>query len=192
MNKTQLRHLYKQKRLALSSSQRQKRDDLLLIQFQRLALPDNLQTLLTYWPLEKQAEVNTDLCTRYLLHIIPHLQVAYPVVDAVTQEMNVALADDETIFAENIYGIPEPIMDDNNKVLPEEIDMVLVPLFAFDTYGFRVGYGKGYYDQFLPHCRTDVCKVGFSYFDAIDKIDDTHQFDVPLNYCITPERIYEF
>lgn len=167
-------------------------DDLLLIQFQRLALPYNLQTLLSYWPLEKQAEVNTHLCTRYLMHIIPYLQVAYPVVDAVAKQMNVALADDKTIFAENIYGITEPVMDNNNKVLPMEVDMVFVPLLAFDMQGFRIGYGKGYYDQFLQHCRADVCKVGFSYFEAIDKIEDTHQFDVPLNYCITPERIYEF
>jgi 5-formyltetrahydrofolate cyclo-ligase len=69
---------------------------------------------------------------------------------------------------------------------------VLVPLLAFDESGYRVGYGKGFYDRFLQQCRKDVLTVGFSYFDAIDKIEDTHQFDVPLNYCITPHRIYEF
>jgi 5-formyltetrahydrofolate cyclo-ligase len=69
---------------------------------------------------------------------------------------------------------------------------VFVPLLAFDNDGYRVGYGKGFYDKFLAKCRPDVLKVGLSYFDAIDTISDRAQFDIPLNYCITPQRIYEF
>jgi 5-formyltetrahydrofolate cyclo-ligase len=55
-----------------------------------------------------------------------------------------------------------------------------------------VGYGKGYYDRYLKRCAQDVVKIGFSYFDAIDAIEDINEFDVPLNYCITPMRVYEF
>jgi 5-formyltetrahydrofolate cyclo-ligase len=61
-----------------------------------------------------------------------------------------------------------------------------------DTKGYRVGYGKGFYDRYLAHCRKDVVKIGFSYFDPVEKITDTDQFDVPLTYCITPQHIYEF
>jgi 5-formyltetrahydrofolate cyclo-ligase len=55
-----------------------------------------------------------------------------------------------------------------------------------------VGYGKGCYDRFLALCRPDIIKIGFSYFEPINEISDTDKFDIPLNYCITPERIYEF
>ncbi len=190
MTKQQLRHLYKQKRLDLSPSQQLKLDDLLLIQFQRLALPEKMQTLLSYWPIEKFREVNTYLYTRYLQFAIPNLQLAYPVVDG--DGMKAVLTDDDTEFVENMYGIPEPVEHETNVLLPKDIDLIFVPLLAFDNNGFRVGYGKGYYDRFFPQCRANICKVGFSYFHPVDKIDDTHHYDVSLNYCITPERIYEF
>ncbi|HEX8461529.1 MAG TPA: 5-formyltetrahydrofolate cyclo-ligase, partial [Segetibacter sp.] len=73
-----------------------------------------------------------------------------------------------------------------------EIDLVFVPLLAYDKRGYRVGYGKGFYDRYLSLCKPEVLKVGFSYFGPEESIDDTHQFDVPLNYCITPDNIYEF
>ena len=65
----------------------------------------------------------------------------------------VAMAvDDETEFEENKYGITEPV--NGVKIDPEEIDMMLVPLFAFDKRGYRVGYGKGYYDRFTEQVQT--------------------------------------
>ena len=148
---------------------------------------------MTFYPLEKHAEVNTDLLTRYLQFVFSDIHIAYPVVSATTQEMKAVITTDETDFTENIFGIPEPVEDDATKpISPAEIDIIFVPLLAFDQGGYRVGYGKGYYDRFLVNCSPDTIKVGFSYFEPVDKIDDTNQYDVPLNYCITPERIYEF
>ena len=192
MTKQTLRQLYKQKRSDLSASQKMKLDDLLLIQLQRLALPADIETLLSYWPLEQQSEPNTHIYNRYLQFVIPNLRIAYPVVDVKKHEMKAAHAHDETTFIENHFGIQEPDHSTDEIIAPYEIDLIFVPLLAFDTNGFRVGYGKGYYDKYLANCRPDVCKIGFSYFEAIDKIEDTNQYDVPLNYCITPERNYEF
>jgi 5-formyltetrahydrofolate cyclo-ligase len=104
--------------------------------------------------------------------------------------MSAIMVDDETAFEENKYGITEPV--DGEVIDPQEIDMVLVPLFAFDKNGNRVGYGKGYYDRFLKNCREDVILVGISYFEPVEKIYDTHDYDVPLNFCITPQNLYEF
>ena len=70
--------------------------------------------------------------------------------------------------------------------------MVLVPLLNFDEEGNRVGYGKGYYDRFLAHCRPDCIKVGFSYFEPLDSIDDVHEYDIKLDYGITPGGIFVF
>ena len=51
----------------------------------------------------------------------------------------------------------------------------------------RVGYGKGYYDQFLKQCRSDCLKIGLSYFELVERIDDVHAGDVRLDFVITAE-----
>ncbi|HEX8332628.1 MAG TPA: 5-formyltetrahydrofolate cyclo-ligase [Segetibacter sp.] len=189
MTKKELRHIYKEKRFALSENERSKLDDLLLIQFQRLSFED-VQIVLSFWPMDDRGEMNTHLFTRYLSHLIPGLQVCYPVTDPSSNTMKAVLVDDDTVLEENSYGITEPV--NGIEVAPEDIDLVLVPLFAFDERGFRVGYGKGYYDRYLKDCNENVRIVGLSYFEAVDHVSDTNQFDVPLNYCITPGKVYEF
>ena len=63
---------------------------------------------------------------------------------------------------------------------------------AFDEKGFRIGYGKGFYDKYLADCSIDCLKVGFCYFEPVDSIEDSKEFDVPLNLCITPQNVYVF
>jgi len=190
MTKKELRKIYREKREALTPLQILKMDDLLLIQFQRLAFEDDVHILLNYFPIEQRVEIDTHLFSRYLMHSIPGLHVAYPKIDFKTSTMHPMLVDDKTAFEDNIYSISEPV--DARPVDAEDLDIVFVPLLAFDKHGYRVGYGKGFYDRFLKQCRNNVVTIGFSYFEAVDKIDDTNQFDVPLNFCITPQKLYEF
>jgi 5-formyltetrahydrofolate cyclo-ligase len=189
MKKQHLRDVYSRKRFELSDKERTKLDDLLLIQFQRIPFND-VQVVLSFWPMEDRGEMNTHLFTRYLTHLIPAVKISYPVIDTSSNYMDAILVDEDTDFEENKYGITEPV--NGNRIEPKEVDMILVPLFAFDKKGIRVGYGKGYYDMFLTRCRTNVITVGISYFDAVSNVEDTHQFDVPLTYCITPQHLYEF
>jgi 5-formyltetrahydrofolate cyclo-ligase len=72
------------------------------------------------------------------------------------------------------------------------IDLVFIPLLACDLQGNRVGYGKGFYDRFLSKCRYDVKKIGLSFFDPVDKIEDVNVFDIPLDECITPKKTWVF
>ncbi len=187
MTKKELRKLYKEKRSAISSKNKMKWDDLMLIQFQQFNF-NNAQCLFTFWQMEQ--EPNMYLFTSFLKHRIFNLQIAYPLCDFTTETMQAILVNDETVFAENKYGITEP--KHGNVLLPNEIDIVFVPLLICDSKGFRVGYGKGFYDKFLSQCRKDVIKIGFNYFEPIEKIEDTNKFDIPLDYCITPQKIYEF
>src|SRR3954463_4018414 len=107
MLKQEIRKIYKKKRLELSQSEKMKLDDLLLIQLQNLAFDGNIQTLMSYWPLEHHNEMNTLLYTNYLEHAIPGLQVVFPVVNFETREMKAVAVQEETDFVENSYGIPE-------------------------------------------------------------------------------------
>jgi 5-formyltetrahydrofolate cyclo-ligase len=104
--------------------------------------------------------------------------------------MDALICKADTIFETNAFNIPEPV--ETATAEPQEIDLVIVPLLAFDEKGIRVGYGKGYYDRYLKDCREDCLKVGFSYFEAVERIEDADEFDVPLDFCITPNRIYVF
>jgi 5-formyltetrahydrofolate cyclo-ligase len=189
MTKQELRKLYKEKRKCLSAKERMKLDDLLLIQFQKIDV-GFAQTLLTYHAMETHAEPNTDLFTHFLEFRIPGLQIAYPVTDVDKFQLHPKLVNDQTEFTTTAFGIEEPM--NGKDIDAAAIDIVFVPMLIYDVQGYRVGFGKGFYDRFLPNCREDVLKVGFSYFEPVDKIDDANEFDIPLSLCITPEKIYEF
>ena len=105
-------------------------------------------------------------------------------------ELNHYLLTDTTKLVASKWGIPEPI--DGIEILAEKIDVVFVPLLAFDQKGNRLGYGKGYYDVFLGNCKSNVIKVGLSIFEAEELISDVNENDIPLNYCVTPNKTYYF
>ncbi len=189
MLKKDLRKKYRSERLALSAAQRMKLDDLLLIQFQKLPLPP-LQTLLSFYPLEEKGEINTFILTEFLAFRNPELLVCYPKTNVFKSTMQAIVTDEKTDFDANEYGIPEPVA--GTTIEAADLDAVFVPMLAFDKQGNRVGYGKGFYDRFLQSCSPDCLKIGLSYFDAVDLIEDAGEFDVPLNYCITPQTIYVF
>jgi 5-formyltetrahydrofolate cyclo-ligase len=189
MLKKNIREFYKQKRQNLSPQQINKDDDLMLIQFQQLQI-DIPALLMTYSPLEKFNEFNPLLITDYCYFKNPNQTLFYPVINMFDDTLMSVVVNDDTEFEVNKYGIAEPI--NGLDMFPEEIDLILIPLLAFDKHGFRVGYGKGYYDKFLKECRDDVVKIGFSYFEPVEAIDDVHAFDVKLDYCITPNATFTF
>ena len=74
---------------------------------------------------------------------------------------------------------------------PDEVDLVIVPLVAFDENGNRIGHGGGYYDRFLkkyPRAK----KIGLAY--ELQKIDEVpaEPHDVPLDAVITEAQVYQF
>lgn len=189
MLKKELRKRYRSERTALTALQRTKLDDLLLIQFQKLPLPP-LQAILSFYPIEEKSEINTFILTDFLCFRNPGLQVCYPKTNVFQNTMQVIITNEETKFDANEYGIPEPV--DGTVLDASLIDAVLVPMLIFDKRGNRVGYGKGFYDRFLQSCRNDCLKIGLCYFEAVDTIEDASEFDVSLNFCITPQTTYVF
>lgn len=189
MTKDECRKIFRKKRSSLTWQDLQKSDDLLLIQFQKIDLPF-VDYVHTYLPVESENEIDTSAAIRYLRFRNPGIITLVPRLLGDNGIFEQVAVDDETEMRDNRYGIPEPI---EGKVVPaEDTDIVLVPLLAFDEKGFRVGYGKGYYDRFLENCRPDVIKIGFSYFDPVESIDDVNSYDIPLNYCVTPFRLFSF
>jgi 5-formyltetrahydrofolate cyclo-ligase len=189
ITKAALRNTYKQKRRELSDKERLKQDDLILIQFQKLILRD-VHAMLSYWPIKSHLEINTLPITDYLQFKIPGLRVCFPKTDFAQTKLQAVEIEKDTAFEINHAGIGEPVQGE--VIYPEELDMVFVPLLAYDKKGYRVGYGKGFYDRYLHMCRPNVIKVGFSYFEPEEVIPEVNEFDIPLNLAITPSCIYEF
>lgn len=90
----------------------------------------------------------------------------------------------------NTYQIPEPRIH-LSPIIPTELDVVFIPLLQADVRGNRLGYGKGFYDRYLALCRPNIIKIGLNFFDPIQVIP-SDETDIPLNYLITPNKVYEF
>ncbi len=107
--------------------------------------------------------------------------------------------DTSTILKINQWGIEEPkelshFLNSESffeKFKNDDI-LVFVPLLAFDKKGNRVGYGKGYYDRFLQYATKDTLIVGLSLFEPVDLLEDVETFDVKMNFCITPDRVWSW
>lgn len=138
--------------------------------------------------IEEQKEVNTDFILNILSGKDKHIVISKS--DFETTLMTHYLLTDNTVIKKNDYNIPEPV--DGIEITNNKIEVVFVPLLAFDKQGHRVGYGKGFYDKFLSECKKDTIKVGLSFFEAENEITDVYESDVKLDYCVTPKRIYSF
>lgn len=141
-----------------------------------------------FLPIEEQKEVNTE----YVLQILAgkDKEIVVSKTNFETTTMSHFLLTDNTTIKKNEYNIPEPI---NGLPVPVEmIDMVFVPLLAYDKLGNRVGYGKGFYDKFLSECKPDVIKIGLSFFEPEEQIEDVFETDVKLDFCVTSNAVFKF
>ena len=189
MTKAELRKIYKEKRKEISWKDKERWTDLILINFQKLDLPF-INCVHTYLAIEDQNEIQTGNITRYLAFKNPGLKIVVPKINLDAGEMKHYIFNDDVEMTPNSFGIVEPVKGE--KINAGEIDIVLTPLLAFDKRGYRVGYGKGFYDKFFQQCNNDVIRVGLSFFEAEDSIDNLNPHDMPLHYCITPNTVYTF
>ena len=138
--------------------------------------------------IEEQKEINTE----YILQILAgkDKEIVISKCDFTTLGMTHFLLTDNTKIKKNSYNVPEPI--DGLEVPDAKIDVVFVPLLAYDKQGNRVGYGKGFYDNFLNKCKPETIKIGLSFFPPEEKIDDVSESDVKLDFCVTPDAIFSF
>ncbi|CAM3919507.1 5-formyltetrahydrofolate cyclo-ligase [Flavobacterium sinopsychrotolerans] len=187
MNKTDLRQKYKALRNSLSENELEEMS--LAVANKILTLPLWEKTYFhVFLPITEQKEVNTE----FILHLLSgkDKEIIVSKADFTTRNMTHFLLTDNTKIKKNEYNIPEPV--DGIEVPSNKIDVVFVPLLAFDKKGHRVGYGKGFYDKFLSECKSDIIKIGLSFFEPEEIIKDVFEADVQLDYCVTPNSIHSF
>ena len=187
MTKAELRKLFKSKRMALSPESIED----LSIQIANKLLELDIWGKSFYHiflTIEEQQEVNTDFILNILSGKDKHIIVSKSDFD--TGNMTNYLLTDATVIRKNALNIPEPL--DGIQIANNQIEVVFVPLLAFDKFGHRVGYGKGFYDKFLSQCNPNTIKIGLSFFEPVTIIEDVDINDMALDICVTPTNLYSF
>ncbi|GGI56512.1 5-formyltetrahydrofolate cyclo-ligase [Winogradskyella haliclonae] len=186
MSKSEIRKKYKALRQELSYDEIENRSLSIANQLLQLDIW-NHSFYHIFLPIQEQKEINTE----YILNILAGKDKNIVISKSNFEDSTMShfLLTDNITLKKNEYNIPEPI--DGIPILPQQIDLVFVPLLAFDTFGNRVGYGKGFYDRFLSGCRPETLKIGLSFFEAETKIAASEN-DVKLDYCLTHKKSYQF
>jgi 5-formyltetrahydrofolate cyclo-ligase len=185
--KSELRKKYKSLRKELSETQ---------IENYSLAIANQLLQL-DIWnksfyhiflTIEEQKEINTD----YILNILSGKDKNIIISKSNFDDYSMThyLLTDNTRIKKNDYNIPEPV--DGIEIQSSQLEVVFIPLLAFDNAGNRIGYGKGFYDRFLAGCKPETMKIGLSFFEAEDDIIESSEDDIILDYCVTPNQIFQF
>ncbi|WP_138432318.1 5-formyltetrahydrofolate cyclo-ligase [Winogradskyella algicola] len=138
--------------------------------------------------IEEQKEINTE----YILNILAGKDKNIVVSKSNFEDISMThfLLTDNTTIRKNNHSIPEPV--DGIEINTSKIEVVFVPLLAFDKTGNRIGYGKGFYDRFLANCKPETIKIGLSFFEVETECFETDDNDVSLDYCVTPNLVYQF
>jgi 5-formyltetrahydrofolate cyclo-ligase len=191
VNKTQLRKLYLDKRNTLTSKDCKVKSNCIADNFFGYSDFNLSQTLCLhlYLPIIGKKEIDTFIIFNELIRNFSNVRVALSKSDFTDYSMQFFEYTKEAKLIENAYGIPEP--DGGNLIKPNQLDLVLVPLLLLDESGNRIGYGKGFYDRFLANCRPDCKKIGLSFEEPVPEIIPDVS-DIPLDFCVTPEKVYDF
>lgn len=190
MQKQELRKEYLEKRKALSDAEVESFSKKIHDWFFRSIPVHAYATIHTFLPIKRNHEIDTWFIINTLKKDFA-TDIVIPKSHDDGTMTNYLLTKD-TIFEENKWKIPEPSPVGSLQYSIFNIDLVLIPLLCFDKQGYRVGYGKGYYDRFLAKCRPDVMKIGLSIFEPVDEISNVDEFDIKMDYCITPNKIWSF
>jgi 5-formyltetrahydrofolate cyclo-ligase len=187
MEKQKLRIKYKEKRRELSPGDLSRRSEK-VINLALSSFPLAHKTVSLFLPIERQKEINTYTFWEKLISM--DALVAIPKVNPAKSELKHMLLTSHSQLETSDMGIPEP--KTGKIIAAHKIDVVFVPLLAFDKAGNRVGYGGGFYDRFLKKCNPHCLFIGLSHFSPEKSISGINQFDIPLKACVTPDEVFRF
>lgn len=142
--------------------------------------------VLTY--LNMRSEVETDGLLDYLL---TQSKIALaPVMDTKRRSLTPhRITDTKKDLALHPYGMYQPNWPTCPPFPLEQIDLIFVPGVAFDSKGYRIGYGAGFYDRFLPQCPQAVW-IGLAYEAQIVADTFPQTWDVPIHQILTEDTQY--
>lgn len=145
--------------------------------------------IMSFQPIVERREVHMSFIHE-TLESLGH-QLCFPRVENEHDMVAYQVQSNDSLLT-SAWGIQEPNPQTCQKVSITDIDLVIIPLLAFDANGNRVGYGKGFYDRFLQDCRPNTLKIGICLDEPVQRIDDVEAHDIPLDLCISPIGLHLF
>jgi len=146
----------------------------------------NARTILFY--VSTKDEVKTESMIKSALEY--GKRVVVPISDLKERILHLSeIKDFDNELELGTFNILEPKERFLRPVLPEEIDLVIVPGVAFDRKGNRIGYGMGFYDRFLRKIKRKILRIGLAYeFQIVDNILSRDK-DVTIDKIVTEKRV---
>lgn len=142
----------------------------------------NADIIFTYRGINR--EINTKLLIKQALS--DGKRVALPAVFE-KGRMAAYLVDDLPKIESDKYGINSPIPENSTIVEPKNIDLAIIPLLGYNLHGYRIGYGGGYYDKYLPKLSVKCPKIGLAYKEQLVEDLPVEVNDYPLDMVLTPD-----
>ena len=175
--KAALRQKAKEVRLLLSPSQIA--DYSRSITERLLDILDGFATVMVY--VAKAPEVSTSGLIAELNR--RGVRVVVPIIERETHTLRLSYLPDPAVLVPSTFNVPEPLGHEL-PARPEDVEVVVLPMLAFDAEGNRLGYGAGYYDRFLcryPHPQ----KIGIAFSCQQAESIPTDQNDVKMDWIVT-------
>lgn len=181
--KKDLRADIKQFRINMSPDYKEECDKLIAERFFRSTSYTNSQVILTY--VSTEIEVDTHRIIQQALS--DGKKVACPRCVDGTRLMNFYYINSLDELEVHSFGVLEPIPNESMLYRGAEYPVCIVPGLSFDSQGYRLGYGKGYYDRFLSEYKGWT--VGFCYSECVEQKLPHGYFDRAVDRLITEKYV---
>lgn len=168
-----------QYRRLLSEEEYSRRNNALLTNLKRYLEENNFLVIHTFLPIVRNREVDVTPLFDWIRKM--NKQIIVSKTDFKTRKMTHFFLEKNTKLILNKLGIPEP--EGAKEADLSKVDVILVPLLAYDRSGNRIGYGGGFYDQLLNE--TKATKVGLSLSPPLDILIQKEEWDVPMDHIIS-------
>lgn len=143
----------------------------------------NSKTLLCY------AAINDEINTDYIIEkaLIDNKIVALPYCVDSNGTMEFYIIESFDDLKTGSFGVREPNINKCRKLVDFSNSIIIVPALCFDKNGYRLGYGKGYYDRFLE--KHSFISIGLCYNSLVKNEIPINRYDLPVNYVITEKQV---
>lgn len=178
--KNELRKIFREKRRNIEN--KHIKDDLLCKNVLNSDLYRNAEQVLCYFPLDGEID------TRQIIFsaLSDNKRLALPYCTDTDGNMDFYYINSYDNLKEGSFGIMEPDIDVCTKVACFDGSICIVPAFSFDKKGYRLGYGKGYYDKFLK--KFTFNSIGLCYNNFLSNELPADSFDVAVNFIATEDK----
>lgn len=177
--KEKLRIKYRKIRKEINN--KDEKDKLICDNFLNSDIYKKAQVILAYYPLSEEINIIPIINDA----LINQKQVALPITINKIGDMEFYFIESIGNLVKGNFGIMEPIKNNKKRVIDFNDAICIVPGIIFDKRGYRIGYGKGYYDKFLRN--NNITSVGLCYQEILQDNIPSDSYDVPVTYISVDE-----